>query len=101
TLWTRMVADPQWGHEARAISLAPGGDLFVGGTSLKEHRSDALLLRLTASGGLVWQRNYHLERNDVLADVLPLPDGGVVGTGRCFGHAGGRVLLLRKDANGD
>ena len=101
TLWTRTIGDTQWGFEARAIAQAPDGGFFVGGAAVKDHRSDALLLRLTAEGGLVWQRSYHLERNDVLADVQPLADGGVVATGRSFGHTGGRVLLLRKDANGD
>ncbi len=101
TLWTRTIADPTHGFSLHAITVADNGDLFVGGTSDREQRSDALVIRLTSTGMPLWQQTYHLQRHDVVRGITPLADGGLLATGRCFGPEGGQVLLLRKDASGN
>lgn len=101
TLRTRTWGDPVDPWSARCITVATNGDLLIGGESGTTGRSDALVLRASPTGDLLWQRTYDLQRNDRVDGLAPLPDGGFVATGRCFGPQGADVLLLRKNSSGN
>lgn len=101
TLRTRTWSDLQYTTEAHCLTLAANGDLIIGGERGKDRRTDALALRTTGGGTLLWQRNYDLQRDDRIDGLEAMGDGGFVGTGRCFGPQSGEVLLLRRNSNGE
>lgn len=99
TLWTRAFGDTIFDREAHAMGLAPNGDLFVVGQRAALFLSDALVMRVSASGTLLWQRSIDLGEEDRLLHVLPLTDG-VVSTGWSFGPFGRQLLFIRRNADG-
>lgn len=100
TLWTRTHGDINASREAWSITLAPNGDLLVGGEVRGTGGSDALGMRLSPAGSLIWERAWGLGRNDRLQAVVPLSDG-LVATGWTFGDMGQQLLLIRRNAQGE
>jgi hypothetical protein len=79
--------------------LSPDGDLFVAGQRYMTGSSDAMVLRFTPDGELVWERVFDLGVQEQLKGITALADG-FVATGGCLQDIGRQVLLLRRDANG-
>ncbi len=104
TLWTRTYGDILRDREALAIDITSNGDLLVAGTNagsgIDHNSADALVARFASTGTLLWERTYDSARIDGLRSVRASTDG-FVAAGWSFGEAGSRVLLLRRDQNGD
>lgn len=100
TLWTRALGDTLSDNGAQTLTMAQNGDLLFGGVRGKEDPTEALVLRATATGTLLWKRSYPKERAGEVQDIRPLADNGFLAAGRCFGPLGGQVLLLKKDPQG-
>jgi hypothetical protein len=79
--------------------LSPDGDLFVAGQRYMTGSSDAMVLRFTPLGELVWERVFDLGLQEQLKGITALSDGFIT-TGGCLQDIGRQVLLLRRDANG-
>ncbi len=101
TLWTRAVGDTLFDHRAMCIDVAPNGDILIGGERGEvPGESDALVYRLTANGDPIWERAWHMGKEDRLVDVLALPDG-FISTGWSFTELARQVLLIRRDPDGN
>lgn len=101
TLWTRTVGDTLFDHRALCVDVAPNGDILIGGERVDvTGESDALVYRLTPNGDLVWERAWHIGKEDRLLHMLALPDG-FVSTGWSFTEFARQVLLIRRDPDGN
>lgn len=101
TLWTRAVGDTLFDHRALCMDVAPNGDILIGGERGEvPGESDALVYRLAANGDLVWERTWHIGKEDRLLNMLALPDG-FVSTGWSFTEFARQVLLIRRDPDGN
>ncbi|HMC97417.1 MAG TPA: hypothetical protein VKG92_07190, partial [Flavobacteriales bacterium] len=100
TLWTRSVGDTLIDRAAWCLDRAPNGDLLLGGEGYTRGLSDALVQRLDANGGLLWERIIDMQKEEKLVDLLALPDG-VAATGWSSGEMSRQVLLLRRNPSGD
>lgn len=99
TLWAQAVGDTVFRHRAFALSNAPNGDLLVAGEQIDQGRSDALLIRRTASGAPIWERTIDTGKEERLLHLLPLADG-MVATGWSFAEFGRQLLVVRRNADG-
>lgn len=99
TVWTAVHGDPLRNRTSGGMVLSPDGDLFVAGQRYMTGSSDAMVLRFTPLGELVWERVFDLGVQEQLKGITALPDG-FVSTGGCLQDIGRQVLLLRRDANG-
>ena len=101
TLWTRAVGDTLFDHRALCMDVAPNGDILVGGERGEvPGESDALVYRLAANGDPIWERAWHMGKEDRLIDLLALPDG-FISTGWSFTELARQVLLIRRDPDGN
>lgn len=100
TLWTRTHGDIISSREAWSIALAGNGDLLLGGEVRMATGSDAMGMRLSPAGSLIWERAWGLGRNDRVQALVPLSDG-LAATGWTFGDMGQQLLLIRRNAQGD
>lgn len=100
SLWSAKYGDTFRNRQGWTMLEASNNDLFFAGENELGHRSDAFLIRAGSTGMLIWERTYPLQRTDRLRDLLLMPDGGFIGTGKCVGAQGGQVLLLRKNSSG-
>jgi len=84
--------------------VADGGYIVAGGTaSLGDIAGDVYVLKLDASGELLWQKTYGGVNWDVAHSIQQTTDGGyiVAGTTQSFGAGSWDVYVLKLDANGD
>ena len=84
-LWERSYASPHFGV-ARSVRPTADGGYVVGGESGETGSpdsgdTDAFVLKLDASGEVIWKSAYGGPRNDVVNSVYPAPDGGYVVAG--------------------
>jgi len=94
--------------EARAIQATADGGFVVVGTTAGAVNQDCLLMKLDASGGVVWSKIYGGPQAgpgpqaEECTAVQVLPDGGFIVAGTSTMTTGGAtdVLVLRLDANG-
>ncbi len=101
TLWTRSLGDTLFDRNAYCMDIAPNGDLLIGGERMEvPGESDALVCRLTSTGDLLWERTWHIGKEDRLLCLLALSDG-FISTGWSFTELSRQVLLLRRDPNGN
>jgi hypothetical protein len=82
---------------------ADGGYVVAGATYLGVGIDDAWLLKLDASGNVVWQRTYGGPSVDYATNVEPTSSGGYVLAGftASFGVGGGDAWLLNLDGVGN
>jgi outer membrane protein assembly factor BamB len=98
--WTKTFAGPDYGAFF-AITPTPDGDvLAVGATNhlhVPPYSGDALLMKLTLDGEVLWERRWGGERYEQAVAVAPAIDGGyyVFGETDSYG-AGDRDFFLLK-----
>ena len=100
TLWTRTLGDTLFDHRAFALQRASNGDLLLAGERAEQGRSDAFYARWTVAGGSIWSRILDIDKEDRLVHLLPMSDGGFVGTGWSFGPFGRQLLFIRRSSEG-
>ncbi len=102
-VWSQLIGGPGV-EEARAIvEMNDGGFLLVGSTNAGDFGGyDGLVIRTSAIGEVLWQRNYGGSDWDFLQDIdLDGNDGvWVVGTTFSWGN-GGDQWLMHLNADGD
>ena len=85
-LWEKTFGGGEYERGQKVIPTSDGGFL-VGGISISPFAGynygsgDYLLLRLDASGNLLWEKNYGGTSDDELQDILPMPDGNYLLSG--------------------
>lgn len=103
-----VVLDPVWivqfdvgGFDlAQDVSMSPGGDIYVTGTSTRNGDQDAVVMRLHANGAEAWRRTYHATTEDASAAVLA-DDAGALVAGSIPTAMGGDALVHRYDVDGN
>ena len=103
-LWARVFGGP--GRDvAEDVCLATNGDLIVAGytTSAGHGLEDALVLRVTQEGALVWAAAYGGEGADAATGVAMADEGEIVVCGRTESFEASRsdMYILRLDAEGE
>ncbi len=105
-LWSRNLGGRKF-DEARSIRELTNGDIGVFGTtgSFGFGETDFYLLRLDASGNLLWVKTFGTTLPEFGRDMLATPDGGFIMTGftqavtETFGDAD--VYTVRTDRSGN
>lgn len=100
TLWTRAIGDATQRREGFALAELSNGDVVTVGERWQGRASDALAVRITPAGTVLWQQSYDLELNDRLVHVRPAVNG-FVASGWTFGPLSQQVLLVRKNDQGN
>jgi hypothetical protein len=100
SLWSAAYGDTLRNRQGWTLLQATNNELLFAGENELGHRSNAFTIRAGSTGALIWERTYPLQRTDRLRDLLLMPDGGFIGTGKCTGAQSGQVLLVRKNSNG-
>ncbi len=100
SIWQATFGDTSRNRKAWTLLETTANELLFAGENDLAHRSDAFTIRSSSTGTLIWERTFPLQRTDRLKDLLLMPDGGFIGTGKCTGPQGGQVLLLRKNGTG-
>ena len=54
--WTWRVQEEAWWAGGHAVALAPGGGVYAGGSSGRGEAGQPVVVRLSASGRLLWRR---------------------------------------------
>ena len=103
SIWQRTVSAGE-GIDARGgLAVATDGSIYLAGGRFDERDSDlnALLLRFSASGELLWNRNWGGRSGDSPAGVIAAADGGayLAGQTNSFG-TGDDAFIVRFEANG-
>jgi len=107
TLFSRAYGGSEnVGPFLRAVVPAPdGGFWLVSSTSIiVGSNSNIYVLKIDASGNVLWSRTYGGSQDDWVSSVLATPDGGLllVGSTKSFGAGGTEdIYLLRLNAAGD
>ncbi len=104
TLWTRSIGG-LYSEEAQDVLLTSGGEIIITGTTSTFGAGgfDIYLLRLSASGDLVWDTTYGGDRDEQAYACAAMPDGGlaICGLTNSFGAGAEDVYLLRTTVLGD
>ncbi|MEW5900528.1 MAG: hypothetical protein AB1715_03595 [Acidobacteriota bacterium] len=108
--WKRVYWTPSPGYGSydsfvRSIKQTnDGGYIITGDTYFGIKDTEILVLKLSPSGDIEWQRAYGGEREyDTGVDIDELADGGYIVAGRTwsFGAGNSDILILRLDARGE
>ncbi|MEW6222831.1 MAG: hypothetical protein AB1476_05970 [Candidatus Hadarchaeota archaeon] len=102
-LWSKTyggTAD-EWAFSLNATS---DGGYIIGGhtSSYGAGRDDFYLVKVDASGGVLWENTYGGENNDRCFSVVQTSDGGYIATGytSSFGAGSEDVYLVKTDNSG-
>ncbi|MCP4936930.1 MAG: hypothetical protein GY927_22675 [bacterium] len=101
--WERFFGGPKRETNFAIASFRDGSTISVGYTrSKKNGDADILLLRLDASGTLLWQKTYGGDQRDMATSVAVLPDGGFVtaAISQPTPNSQGDALIMRHNKNG-
>ncbi|MEM3511512.1 MAG: hypothetical protein QXW47_11175 [Candidatus Jordarchaeales archaeon] len=105
--------DPTWqkayggtyGDSAFRVAVDGQGNIIVVGEtwSFGAGGSDVWVLKLNASGNVIWQKGYGRESNDYAWGVAVDSQGNIIVAGgtESFGAGGSDVWILKLDPNGD
>ncbi|MBP6310944.1 MAG: hypothetical protein KA408_01640 [Flavobacteriales bacterium] len=100
TLWTRDIGDTLFERNVYCMDLAMNGDLLIGGERhVTTGTSDAMIQRLSSQGALIWEHAIDEGKEEKLLGIHALMNG-LVATGWSFDDGGCKVLLLRRDEQG-
>ncbi|WP_054839716.1 PEGA domain-containing protein [Thermococcus sp. JCM 11816] len=96
----------KWNDWAKAVAVAPNGDIIVAGYtgSFGAGDWDVWVLRLDENGNIVWQKTYGGGSNYDEANAIALTDNGdIIVTGETWSFGIGEidVWVLRLDENGN
>ncbi len=101
--WERFFGGPKRETNFAIASFSDGSTISVGYTRSKQNGdADILLLRLDASGTLMWQKTYGGDQRDMATSVAILPDGGFVtaAISQPTPNSQGDALIMRHNKNG-
>lgn len=104
TIWTKTYSDPVSSFEAKYLIINNDGTYTLAADdSSGTHDSDVKIMKLTSSGGIIWNKTYGGTDKDITKTVHSTSDGGyVVGAiSRSFGWNNPEMWILKLDANGD
>jgi hypothetical protein len=101
-IWQKIYGDGASFYTASSLSVTTDGGYILAGTTYLEAPPDAWLLKLDASGNIIWQKTYGGAGNEQGAFVRPTADGGyiVAASTSSFGAGSDDVWVLKLDANG-
>jgi hypothetical protein len=95
TLWTRVFGGAESDRSYRVRAVSTGGCIVVGRTgsntgvfSSNNGQTDGFLIRLDASGNVIWSRCYGGSQQDYLYDVAENPAGNFVACGEAGSNNG-------------
>ena len=101
--WVRVFAGPGYGALFDVVLTPDGEMLAVGATNhvhLPPYSSDALLMKLTLEGEVVWERTWGGDGYEQALAAAPAEEGGFYVFGETDSHgAGGRDFFLMKTAS--
>ena len=105
-VWQKTYGGKGDDFASSAQQTSDGGYIVAGGTnSFGQGATDAWVLKLDATGGVVWQKTYGGTDVDFGNSIEQTSDGGfvVAGSTRSFGPGGGHSIgwVLKLDANGN
>jgi uncharacterized delta-60 repeat protein len=80
-----------------------GGYIVAGGTdSFGADSADLFLIKTNANGNIIWAKTYGGTGNDWALSVQQTSDGGYIVAGQTWSFgAGGDIILIKTDANGN
>jgi sugar lactone lactonase YvrE len=87
-LWSRQYGGAEK-DSARRVAISQDGSIYLGGWTgndlggKQQGQGDAVLLKLTPAGAVVWQRQFGTELWDGIHGIAFSPDGKVVLVGGC------------------
>jgi len=86
-----------------ALRDANGDIILVGSTPVSGSGQDGFLVKVNASGDLIWSNLYGGANNDFLQNVISDGVGGYIAVGysNSFGENGNDVWIVRVDADGN
>lgn len=97
-LWRRTISGDRFDVAHDVLTLEDGGFAISGySSSFSPGDHDGFLMRLTASGRMLWMKTYGNERDDRILHVAQLDDGGFA----LVGYSDWDVVVWRVDAKGE
>ncbi len=102
--WERFYGGANRETSFSIASFPDGGTISAGYTRSRGNGdADILLLRLSASGSLMWQKTYGGKYRDMATSVAILPDGGFVtaAISQTSKDSQGDALIMRHDRSGN
>ncbi|MCD4774465.1 MAG: T9SS type A sorting domain-containing protein [Candidatus Aegiribacteria sp.] len=103
-LWNKTFGGGGWDSALEVQCTADSGFIVNGYTmSSGAGQTDYYMLKIDASGNLLWSRTYGGSNYDNGTCIEQLPDGGYLlgGYTKSFGDTNGDFWIIRTDANGD
>lgn len=103
-LWEYSFGEQELMKAASLLEDLDGGFLIMGTTSVGDGlNSDILLLKMDASGNLLWQKKFGRDKYEAGHDMVKTADGGFViaGETRSFGLGATDAYLVKLNANCD
>ena len=102
--WSKTYSGPnsEWAFAAEQI---PSGEYIITGRTISYGNGgeDVFLLRLDATGNMIWSKAYGLNNNDYAYAVLQTSDGGFIACGTTTGVSTPRneLFVVKTDINGN
>lgn len=104
TQWQKTIGGPDYEDSREVILTSDGGYLICGvSMSFGQGSLDGWLVRLDASGEILWQKTYGGVESDTFRTVVERPDGTLLAYGSTFsfGAGGEDMWLVSLTATGD
>lgn len=104
TAWTKTISGGANSYEGKYILANSDGTYTLAiDDSSAANDSDVRILKLDASGGIIWSKLYGGTSKDICKTIRPTTDGGYIvgGISRSFGWVNPDMWLIKLDANGD
>ncbi len=102
-IWAKTYGGTYIEYASSVQQTSDGGYIVVGGTwSFGAGLDDIFLIKTDANGNIIWAKTYGGTNYDNAYSVQQTSDGGYIVAGQTssFG-AGGDIILIKTDANGD
>jgi len=103
-LWDRTFGGVNWDQAESIVSTSDGGFVVAGFTSSKGAGGhDVWILKLDASGNLLWDKTFGGSKYDLAYSIVSTPDGGyaVAGFTESKGAGSWDAWVLKLDASGN
>jgi len=101
--WQKTYGGPGDDVLSSVEPTGDGGYVLAGGTYLTAGFANAWVLKLDASGNVIWQKTYGGPYNDGANSAHPTPDGGYIVGGSTWSFGAGRAdaWVLKLDGDGN
>lgn len=102
TIWTRTIAAASFNLGLDVRLTNDGGYVISGRTLTGTFEGDILLIKIDATGNVMWTKLYGGAGQDFGWAVEPTNDGGYIVTGVNYNNSSnGSIVLIKTDALGD